>query len=141
MGETVDTIMVKDSLPVVLSIYSTHRGPIVNKMEPTAHALSSLISMRWTGFELSNEMGAFYLMNKARNWQEFQEALKLFTVPAQNFVYADVDGNIAYRTGGKIPLRKSKGPTFPFPGWTDEYDWKGFVPFDQMPHIVNPTDL
>ena len=138
--EVVDTIMVKGLLPVALSIYSTHRGPIVNKMEPTAQSLTSLISMHWVGHEISNEAGAFYRISKASNWQEFQEALKLFAVPAQNFVYADVDGNIGYRTGGRLPIRKTKGPTLPFPGWTDEYDWKGFVPFDQMPHVFNPPE-
>jgi penicillin amidase len=96
--------------------------------------------MRWIGHELSNEAGAFYRIDKANSWQEFQEALKLFAAPAQNFVYADVDGNIGYRTGGKIPIRKTKGPTLPFPGWTDEYDWKGFVPFEQMPHAFNPPE-
>jgi penicillin amidase len=79
-----------------------------------------------------------YRIDKAGNWQEFQEALKLFAAPAQNFVYADVDGNIGYYTGGKLPIRKNKGATLPFPGWTDEYDWKGFVPFEQMPHVFNP---
>ena len=138
--ETVDTIVVRGALPVELSIYSTHRGPIVNKMEPTAQFASSLISMRWTGNEISNEAGAFYRMDKSGNWQEFQEALKLFTVPAQNFVYADVDGNIGYRTGGKLPIRRTKGATLPFPGWTNEYDWNGFVPFDQMPHVFNPPE-
>ncbi len=43
-------------------------------------------------------------------------------------------------TGGKIPIRKMKGATLPFPGWIDEYDWTGFIPFDQMPHIFNPPD-
>ncbi len=85
--------------------------------------------MRWVGYEVSNEAGAFYRISKAANWKEFEEALKLFAVPAQNFVYADVDGNIGYRTGGKLPIRKTKGATLPFPGWIDEYDWKGFVPF------------
>jgi penicillin amidase len=138
--EVVDTIVVKGSLPVALSIYSTHRGPIVNRMEPTAQSISSLISMHWVGHEISNEAGTFYRINKASNWQEFQDALKLFAAPAQNFVYADVDGNIGYRTGGKLPIRKTKGPTLPFPGSTDEYDWKGFVPFDQMPHVFNPPE-
>jgi penicillin G amidase len=138
--ETVDTITVKGSLPIALSIYITHRGPIVNKMEPTAQALTSLVSMRWVGHELSNEAGAFYRIDKASNWQEFQEALKMFAAPAQNFVYADVDGNIGYRTAGKLPIRKTKGPTLPFPGLTDEYDWKGFVPFDQMPNNFNPPE-
>jgi penicillin amidase len=138
--ETVDTIVVKGSLPVALSIYSTHRGPIVNKMEPGAHSASSLISMRWTGNEISNEAGAFYRIDKSGNWQDFQEALKLFAAPAQNFVYADVDGNIGYRTGGMLPIRKSKGVKLPYPGRTDEYDWNGYVPFDQMPHCFNPPE-
>ena len=138
--EIIDTIIIKGSLPVALSIYSTHRGPIVNKMEPTAQSASSLISMRWTGNEISNEAGALYRIDKSRNWSEFQEALKSFAVPAQNFVYADIDGNIGYRTGGKLPIRKSKVASLPFPGWTSDYDWTGFVPFDQMPHVFNPPD-
>jgi penicillin amidase len=140
ISEIIDTIIVKGSLPVVLSIYSTHRGTIVNKIEPNAQSISSLISMRWVGHEISNEAGTFYRINKAINWKDFEEALKSFAVPAQNFVYADVDGNIGYRTGGKLPIRTTKGPTFPFPGWIEEYDWKGFVPFDQMPHTFNPSE-
>lgn len=138
--ETIDTIVVKGSLPVVLSVYSTHHGPIINKMEPAAQGLSSLVSMHWTGYELSNEAGTFYRMSKATQWQEFRDALKSFAAPAQNFVYADVDGNIGYRTGGKLPIRNIKGPTLPFPGWTDEYEWKGYVPFDQMPQVLNPNE-
>ena len=138
--EDVDTILVKDDAPVILSVYRTQRGPIVNKMEPTAHYSQMLISMKWTGYESSNETGAFYRIDKASDWKEFQDALKLFAVPAQNFVYADVDGNIGYYTGGRLPIRKTKGPTLPFPGWTDEYDWKGYVPFEQMPHRYNPPE-
>jgi len=138
--EDIDTIIVKDTLPVVLSVYRTHRGPIINKIEPTAQTAKWLVSMRWVGHEISNEAGTFYRLSKAGNWQDFREALKQFSVPAQNFVYADVDGNIGYRTGGKIPIRISKGATLPYSGWTDEYDWKGFVPFDQMPQVYNPPE-
>ncbi|MBN1397006.1 MAG: penicillin acylase family protein [Bacteroidetes bacterium] len=140
VDEIIDTIIVKGSLPIALSIYSTHRGPIVNRIEPTAQNLKSLVSMRWTGHEISNEAGAFYRINKASNWREFQEALKLYAAPALNFVYADINGNIGYITGGKIPVRKTKGPTMPYPGWIDEYDWKGFVPFEQMPYVYNPPE-
>jgi penicillin amidase len=138
--EVIDTIIVKGSLPVVLSVYSTHRGPIINKIEPCAHTITSLVSMRWMGNEISNEAGTFYRINKAANWKEFEEALRSYAVPAQNFVYADIDGNIGYRTGGRLPIRTTGGPTLPFPGWTEEYDWNGFVPFDQMPHVFNPPE-
>lgn len=138
--EEIDTIIVKDQLPVILSIYSTHRGPIVNRIEPTAQFSEYLLSMRWVGHEVSSEARAFMMINRAKNWGEFKQGLQFFGTPAQNFLYADVEGNIGYYTGGKLPIRSTKGQTLPFPGWTQEYDWKGFVPFDDMPQVFNPPE-
>lgn len=140
LAEEVDTIVVKDSKPVLLSIYSTHRGPIINRFEPSAELSNYLLSMRWVGHEISNEARTFLLINRAKNWQEFQRALQTFACPAQNFIYADIDGNIGYYAAGKLPVRKSKGQTLPFAGWTDENDWKSFVPFEEMPHSYNPPE-
>ncbi|HEY4613713.1 MAG TPA: penicillin acylase family protein, partial [Bacteroidota bacterium] len=125
MTQEVDTILVKDSDPVLLTVYKTHRGPVVNRFESSSQFSQSLISMRWTGYEISNEAKAFYLINKAANWKEFKDGLRHFAIPAQNFVYADVEGNIGYRIGGVLPVRRLKGPTLPYPGATDEYDWRG----------------
>ena len=138
--EQLDTIIVKDAPPVLLTTYSTHRGPIINRMEPAAQISRQLLSMRWVGSDISNEPRAFYMINRANDWKGFLEGLRYFSVPAQNFVYADVDGNIGYYTGGRLPVRKTKSPTLPFPGWTDEFDWKGYVPFEEMPHVLNPSD-
>ena len=138
--QRIDTILVKNSPPVLLSVYQTHRGPIINRMESAAQWSRQLMSMRWVGHEISSEAQAFYLINRAHNWKEFLDGLRFFAVPAQNFVYADVDGNIGYHTGGRIPIRKTKTATLTFPGWTDEYDWKGFVPFEQMPQVLNPPE-
>ena len=136
----IDTILVKNGPPVLLTIYKSHRGPIVNRIEPSAEYSEYLLSMRWVGHEISNEAGAFYRINRAGNWNEFLEGLRNFAAPAQNFVYADVQGNIGYYTGGWIPIRSTKSPTLPFPGWTDQYDWKGFVPFNETPHSFNPPE-
>lgn len=138
--QQVDTIFVKDSPPVLLTTYRTHRGPIINRMEPSAQFSRQLLSMRWVGHEISNEAQAFYLINRAHNWKEFLLGLRYFTVPAQNFVYADVEGNIGYHMGGRIPIRKTKTATLLFPGWTDEYDWKGFATFEEMPQAFNPPE-
>lgn len=138
--QSLDTILVKNSPPVLLTTYRTHRGPIINRMEPDAQFSRQLLSMRWVGHENSNEAQAFYLINRAHDWKEFLDGLRYFAVPAQNFVYADVEGNIGYHVGGRIPIRKTKSATLPFPGWTEEYDWKGFVPFEQMPQSLNPTE-
>jgi penicillin amidase len=136
--ETVDTIYVKDNAVIFFSIFRTHRCPIVNKMEPGAAFAGSLISMQWTGYEVSNEAGTFYRINRAKNWNEFTEALQSYAVPAQNFVYGDDEGTIGYYTGGKLPIRGARGASLPLDGKKGENDWKGFVPFQQMPHCINP---
>jgi penicillin amidase len=107
-------------------------------MEPGAAFAGSLISMCWTGYEVSNEAGTFYRINRANNWTEFTEALKTYAVPAQNFVYGDDQDTIGYYTGGKLPIRSMQNATLPADGTSGENDWKGFVPFQQMPHCVNP---
>ncbi|HOV98746.1 MAG TPA: penicillin acylase family protein [Bacteroidota bacterium] len=135
-----DTILVKDDPPVILTVYETERGPIINNIEPNAKYSNSLISFRWTGYEPTKEPQAFYALNKASNWKEFNEALSMFGVPAQNFVYADTAGNIGYVLGGLIPIRKVNGITFPFPGWDNSHAWQGFVPFDKNPKSLNPPE-
>jgi penicillin G amidase len=138
--QRVDTILIKNNPPVLLTTYLTHRGPIVNRMEPAAQFSRQLLSMRWVGHDNSDEAHALFMINRAHSWKEFLEGLSHFGVPAQNFVYGDVDGNIGYHTGGRIPIRKTKSATLPFPGWTDEFDWKGYVPFEQMPQSFNPPE-
>ncbi len=139
MIQYVDTIAVKDSLPVVYTSYWTQHGPIVNRIETAAQFSPPRISMRWTGEDPSDEAKTFYRINRAKNWDDFKEALKSFGSPAQNFVYGDVDGNIGYYTGGRLPIRTVKSALIPFAGSTGQYEWKGYVPFDKMPQRFNPT--
>ena len=98
------------------------------------------LTLRWTGYEMSDETQAMLLINKATNWNEFQEGLREFTVPAQNFIYADDQGNIGYWLAACVPIRKRLNPLTPSPGWTNDYDWTGFVPFEKLPHVFNPRE-
>src|SRR5262249_8861236 len=70
--------------------------------------------------------------------QEFRTAAAAFEVPAQNLVYADVDGNIGYQAPGRIPIRTSGDGTWPAEGWTGKQEWKGFIPFDRLPASYDP---
>ena len=79
-------------------------------------------------------------MNRARNWQEFTKALSRFPGPAQNFVYGDVDGNIGYHATGKLPIRKGYAGDVPVDGASGNFEWQGFIPFDQLPASFNPPD-
>jgi penicillin amidase len=98
-----------------------------------------VLSMCWSGYDYSDEIKAVYLLNRAGNWDEFRTALSHFKSISQNFAYADVDGNIGLNTGGGVPVRKGTG-LLPRRGDTDEYEWKGYVPFELLPSSFNPEE-
>ncbi|MFZ5808249.1 MAG: penicillin acylase family protein [Chloroflexota bacterium] len=97
-----------------------------------------VITMRWTALEPALVFEAIWGFNKAQSWQEFRQAASQFAVPAQNLVYADVDGNIGYQMPGKIPIRARGDGRLPAPGWTDEFEWTGYIPFEELPYTLNP---
>ena len=98
------------------------------------------IALRWTALTPSTPFKAIWGFNRAKNWDDFRAAAREFHVPAQNLLYADVDGNIAYQMPGDIPIRTKGDGTVPVPGWTDDYEWKGYVPFDELPFTFNPEE-
>ena len=118
---------------VPLDVTVTRHGPVVLKRGGDVYAL------RWTALSpATNEFTAFYKLNRARNWKEFQEALKDYGGATQNFIYADVDGHIGYYGAGQIPVRASGDGSVPYDGSKDEGEWKGFIPFAELPHVYDP---
>jgi len=129
-----EIIRVKGGKEVSRELRFTHRGPVISEFK---NIKDRVISMRWTGYEESNELLAVYLLNRARNWSEFREALRHFRSLSQNVIYADSEGNIGIQLAGGIPKR-------PGPGWNlrpGEFlssDWSGLIPFEELPFIFNP---
>jgi penicillin amidase len=111
----------------------TRHGPIVLEKGNERYAL------KWSLYDTTPEAGyAFHLLNRAGNWQEFTGALKHFGGATQNIIYADVDGHIGYYGTGKIPLRKSGDGSVPYDGATDDGEWTGYIPFEKLPHVLDP---
>jgi penicillin amidase len=99
------------------------------------------MAFRWTSLDPEDHtIEAFLGINTAANWEDFTKALSSYHAPMQNFVFADVDGNIGYYAPGALPIRAKGDGSVPVPGWTDEYDWTGYVPFDKLPHTYNPPE-
>jgi penicillin G amidase len=156
-GQWVDMNLVKETLqvagsdPVELTVRYTRHGPIIwDNPEDQKIAQEKwgvdlpanfAISMRWTALEPVNIFKAVFNYDIAQNWDEFRQAASNFSVPSQNMVFADVEGNIGYQTPGNIPIRLP-GHTgeYPVPGWTDDYEWQGYIPFDQLPTAYNPPE-
>jgi penicillin amidase len=155
-GEWVDMtvrtemIAVGGGEPVTLSVRSTRHGPVISDAFGDLEDFSArvdlevpesyAIALRWTGLEPSTIFQAIWGFNKAAGWDEFRQAARQFNAPAQNLLYADTQGNIGYQMPGNIPLRAAGDGTLPVPGWTDAYEWTGYIPFEELPYAFNPPE-
>jgi penicillin amidase len=111
----------------------TRHGPIVLEKDGARYAL------RWSLLNPATlQTGGIFNVNRARNWKEFTAALSSYRGPTQNFVYADIDGNVGYYGAGWIPIRKSGDGSVPYDGATDDGEWTGFIPFEKLPHLYDP---
>jgi penicillin amidase len=156
-----ETIEVAGGDDVELDIRSTAHGPIVSGLTEGFTAIAAepytgtggtpaapaeapegeyAVSLKWTALTPGTTPSAIFTLNGAQNFADFRTAAELFTVPAQNLVYADVDGNIGYQTPGSLPIRGAGDGSLPQPGWDSAYDWKGFIPFEELPVVYNPDE-
>lgn len=126
--------------PETFEIVITRHGPIISEFAFQEEGNDTALSLRWTAHEPTQEIEAVLRYNQAKNLDEFKEALTYFQAPAQNFIFADKDGNIAYRANGWIPIRKQNEALLPAPGWNADYEWQGYIPWDELPTIVNPPN-
>jgi penicillin amidase len=140
-----EIIKVKNSESTTIEIKSTQHGPIVSNIHPylffdkEKNPNMAAISMKWLGSYISNEILTFYKINKAKNWSEFNDAFATYFLPGQNFIYADKFGNIGYLFGARLPVRESNSPPFIYDGTAGKYDWKGFLPQNEIPKLFNPS--
>jgi len=132
--------------PVIIQVRETSLGPIINdnRLDEVSGKIEGFNNenpqaLRWTALDPGTMFKAVVEINRAQNWEEFRNALQYWDVPSQNFVYADVKGNIGYQMTGRIPFRaRQHSGLLPVPGYTKEYAWQGFIPFDWLPRLFNP---
>jgi len=153
-----EVIKVAGAKDVTITVRSTVHGPIVSdvlddardagkgalvngKRDPVTYD----VALAWTALTPGRTADALFALDKAHDWNEFRSAAKLFDVPAQNLTYADVEGNIGYQAPGQVPIRRSSTPgaapgEWPTEGWLSKYDWKGYVPFADLPSSLDPPE-
>ncbi|HMX59849.1 MAG TPA: penicillin acylase family protein [Chitinophagales bacterium] len=133
-----EKIFVKgEKMPIIEKVYQTVHGTLISDVTGHSNMKLTLCSM---AYQAGTSTKGWFLLNKAKNWNEFADAVKYITAPGLNIVYADKDNNIGYYNSGKVPVRDKASASVPQPGWTGEHDWKAFIPFDEMPHSLNPQN-
>lgn len=133
---------------LAITVRVTHFGPIISDNQITEDCRfvgltesegDDPLALRWTGLEPGDLLGAIIALNSASDWESFRTALSGWDWPSQNFVYADTAGNIGYQAPGRMPLRAADHTgQMPVPGWTDAYEWQGYISYDDLPRSLNP---
>jgi penicillin amidase len=116
-------------------VFVTHHGPIISDVVEGTHHRLAIQSM---ALRPSEAFRGWLTLNQARDWDSFVAAMHLIDAPQLSVVYADVEGNIGYWVTGKVPVRAKGEGVVPSPGWTGEYEWRSEIPFEEMPHALNP---
>lgn len=129
-----ETIRIKGEPDFTHEVLVTRHGPVVHRDGNTGYAL------RWTALEPGGLGAGYALLGRAQNWEEFLALMRGVSGPAQNTVYADVDGNIGFAVAARIPIRKSGTGAVPMPGDSDDHEWTGYIPFEQLPQLLNPPE-
>ncbi|HEY0969828.1 MAG TPA: penicillin acylase family protein [Gemmatimonadales bacterium] len=136
MRVVVDTIPVKGEAPAVVELRYTRHGPVV--YEDSASRRAYAVRAAW--MEIG---GAPYLaslrMNQARSWEEFRDACTYSHIPGENMVWIDRSGDIGWQSVGIAPIRRGWSGLVPVPG-DGRYEWDGFLPIEQKPHVLNPPE-
>lgn len=127
-----EIIRVKGQPPVEVDQWVTRHGPLILNQG------SEYLALRWAAAEPGLLQFPFLDMNRAQNWQEFRKALSRYPGPGSNLLYADVDGNIGYQAAGRLPKRHNYRGDVPVDGSSGEFEWDGFIPFEELPSIFNP---
>jgi penicillin amidase len=132
-------IAVRGGSPLRFTRRRTTRGPIMNEVLPSIEEEGDPpLSLRWVGQEHLDDMRALVALGRANNWTDFRAALRDWSVPIFNFVYADCEGFVGYQCAGRVPVRGRVKH-----GYRDaqnpEDNWRGYVPFDGMPRWENPA--
>ncbi|WP_339327407.1 MULTISPECIES: penicillin acylase family protein [Microbacterium] len=157
-----ETFKVAGGDDVTIDVHTTANGPIVSGLTEDFTAIAEApytgtdgtvtappadapqgeyaVSLRWTALQPGTTASAIFALNTAKDFDDFRGAAALFDVPAQNLIYADVDGNIGYQTPGKLPIRGAGDGSMPQPGWDSTYGWQGYIPFEELPVSYNPTE-
>ncbi len=137
-----ETIRVKGGADVVLKMRSTRHGPVLSDAESDLAPLASagkVVALAYNALgDKDTSVAALLRVDRAKNWDQFRDALKLLQTPEQNIVFADVDGNIGFISPALLPIRKSGDGLAPVDGASGAYDWTGYAPFEKMPQLFNP---
>ncbi|MGL1889015.1 MAG: penicillin acylase family protein [Reichenbachiella sp.] len=137
--KVIEKIVVRDGDTVYDTIIHTHYGPVVYDDNFLGKDAETNYAMKWTAHEESKDLRTFYELNRAKNYNDYYEALKHYRAPAQNFAFGSASGDIALWVNGAFPIKSKQQGKFLLDGANSRHEWQGMIPHDHKASMKNPT--
>lgn len=135
----IDTIKVRGASTVYDTVAYTVFGPVMYDQSFTVDSTNNnAIAVRWAAHDPSNEGAMWLKLDRAKNYDDYLAAIKEFSCPGQNMIFASKNGDIAIWQQGKFPARWQGQGLYVMPGQDSSYMWQGYIPQQENPHIINP---
>jgi penicillin G amidase len=136
----IETIKIKGLPDKIDTVLYTHHGPVVylENQKPFKNNIPVGHALKWVAHEKSQELSAFYRLNRAQNYDDYVKALSHYSAPAQNFIFASNQNDIAIWVNGKFPLKAKQQGKYILDGTSKAADWQGYIPASHNPHVRNP---
>ncbi len=132
-----ETIKVRGGDDHQITTWATRHGPVIAGGPPGKYGLA----LKYTATDGPKSWPDIIpAMLRAQDSHELADSMRGWVDPANNFLFADVDGNIGYLSRGEIPIRSGQNARLPVPGWTNNHEWQGNIPFEEMPRSINPSE-
>ncbi len=151
LQERQERFSVRGGSEVVKTVRSTAHGPLLEQALGGFEAMPRVpaiplrptgqhgLALRWSMADGERGLRGFLAMGRARDMEQARQALALIDSIYLNILYGDAQ-SIGWQVTGRIPLRKRGTGHLPSPGWDGAYDWQGYLPFAQKPHVIDPAD-
>ena len=135
--EFTEVISIRDEPSQTLTVRCSRNGPVVDEILPPAAQDTGPVTIKWLGAYQGGWLTALLGIDRASDVPSFRAALRPWHVPTFSMVVADVEGNYGFQASGRIPIRNIRERGYR-PGWDPQHQWQGLIPFEDMPHLINP---
>lgn len=134
-----ERIKIKGKPDFIDTVAYTVFGPVIfDNTYSGRNSAGKSYAVRWKAHDPSNEMKMFYLLDRAKNYNDYLEAIKNLHTPGQNCAFAAKNGDIAIWCQGEFPAKWRRQGDFIMPGTDSSYRWQGMIPQAENPHMINP---
>ncbi len=135
----IEEIKIRNSKTFYDTVAYTVFGPVMFDEDFSPDSSGAALAVRWTAHDPSNEGLMWLKLNRAKNYADYQEAIKGYATPGQNMLFASVEGDIAIKQQGRFPARWQDQGLYVMPGEDSSYIWQGFIPETENPEVLNPA--